>query len=298
MLSNIIKHPSFSLGAAILGSCFLGCSPIFVRMTDLGPLTTGFYRMILALPLLALWTRLENNNSKATPPLSLKAHLQLAAGGLLFAADIAMWNWSLDYTAIVNSTLFNNFAAFFVPIFVWIIYSTRPQPKFMIAVTTGLIGSLLLGIESFKVGMDNLIGDVAAIASGAMVAAYVLAIKRLRDRMGTGTIMFWTGIWSMIGMLALALLSGESFYPLTVYDISGILSLAILVHSGGQGLLAYAMGRIPANYVALIMLLAPVTAALLGWVIYGESLTLLKAVGIALILASIIAVRERERRAE
>ena len=79
--------------AAAVGGILIGCSAIFVRASDIGPMTTGFYRILLALPLLYLWMRAESKVIK-TP--TNKELIVIALGGLFFAVDIAIWNWSLD----------------------------------------------------------------------------------------------------------------------------------------------------------------------------------------------------------
>jgi len=147
-------------------------------------------------------------------------------------------------------------------------------------------------LKVFSIGMDNLVGDIVALLSGLMVTAYVITIKRIRDRLPTGLLMFWTSVVSLLGMAMFGLLFQESFWPLTNNDWISILGQGLLVHVMGQGFLAYSFGKIPASYGALIMLLAPVTAAVLGWTIYGESLSLLKIIGVSIIMASIIAVRK------
>ena len=105
--------------------------------------------------------------------------------------------------------------------------------------------------------------------------------------------MFWTGISSLIGLAFFGFIFKESFWPLTDYDLVSIVGQGFFIHVIGQGCLAYAMGRIPPSYSALIMLLAPVTAAFAGWVIYSESLTPLKIIGIIIIMSSILAVRRK-----
>jgi hypothetical protein len=48
-----------ALPALLVGGIAIGFSPIFVRLSELGPIATGFYRLLLALPLLWLWMHWE-----------------------------------------------------------------------------------------------------------------------------------------------------------------------------------------------------------------------------------------------
>lgn len=282
----------FSILIACIGGLLIGSSAIFVRASDLGPMTTGFYRLLFALPFLYLWMNWEKKNYSDRKPTLVKSdYLSLILAGLFFAVDLAFWNWSIDYTTIVNATLFNNTSAFFVPLFMWLIFSEKISLRTLFLAIFGFSGCILLVSESFTISINNLIGDLVALLSGLMVTSYVIAVKRIRGRLPTGLLMFWTGVISLLGMGIFGILFGESFYPLTRNDWISVLGQAVLVHSIGQGFLAYSFGKISASSGALIMLLAPVTAAVLGWIIYGETLSITKIIGIFIIMGSVIAVR-------
>jgi len=285
---------------ACVGSIMLGFSPIFVRVSDLGPMTTGFYRMLCALPFLWIWMQLERRHFKSgsLPNIPLKDYIKFGLAGVFFALDLALWNWSLDYTVFVNATLFENTAAFLVPILMWFLYSERQPLRLILGAVVGFIGCVLLVGDSFSIGISNFKGDIAALGSGLMVAFYIIAIKKIRDRYQTGTLMFFCGITAMIGLGIFGLIMGESFWPLTGYDYASVFGQAVVAHIMGQAFIAYALGKIPASYGALILLLCPVTAAIIGWVGYDESLNLVKFIGIILVMGSIISVRERRLKSK
>lgn len=276
-----------------VGSILIGCSAVFVRLSDLGPMTTGFYRMLFALPFLAMWMKWERAESPPLERLLTKDMVGLALAGAFFALDLALWNWSIDHTTIVNSTLFNNTAAFFVPLILWVVFGEKQSLRFILATLTGFSGCVFLIGESFTISFETLLGDIIALLSGVLVALYLITLQRIRDRVSTGFLMFWTGGFSLVFLALFSYLSGEAFWPLTVKDVLSVLGQAILIHTIGQSLLAYSLGRIPATYAALILFLAPVTGAILGWVFYAESLSFVKLFGMALIMVSIVAVKKK-----
>lgn len=278
---------------ACIGSSLLGASGIFVRLSDLGPIATGFYRMLFALPILAVWMMWERQEEMIPSVFPIKHKGLLFLGGVFFALDLALWNWSIDYTTIVNSTLFNNTAAFFVPLIMWVGFSQKPTLQYSLAALIGFAGCVCLVGESFSISYTNLLGDLVALLSGFVVALYLVALKFIRADTATGFIMFWTGFVAVLFLFALSYLFGESFSPLTLKDIVSIFGQAIFVHTLGQSLLAYSLGKIPANYTAVILFLAPVTGALLGWLIYDEALNTIKIIGIVLIMVSIVAVKTK-----
>lgn len=290
--ANKTSAPLIPIMITCLGAVLIGFSPIFVRASDLGPMTTGFYRLLFSLPLLFMWMIWEKKaNPERKLHLTKMNFLTLVLGGIFFAMDLAFWNWSIDYTVIVNATLFNNTSAFFVPFLMWMIFSEKMSARTIISAFFGFLGCILLVGESFTINVSNLIGDLVALFSGLMVTAYVITLKRVREHLPTGFLMFWTGIISLIGMGIFGILFGEPFWPLTRNDWISVLGQALLTHVLGQGLLAYSFGKISASYGALIMLLAPVSAAILGWAIHGEILSVAKLIGVSIIMASIVGVK-------
>src|SRR6478752_2321023 len=98
-----------ALPALLVGATFIALSPIFVRLADVGPTASAFWRVALAAPLLWLLLLVTRRAS----PLPVDWRL-LAVAGLAFAGDLAFWHWSIRFTSVANSTLLANLAAPFV----------------------------------------------------------------------------------------------------------------------------------------------------------------------------------------
>jgi drug/metabolite transporter (DMT)-like permease len=56
-----------AFAALVLGATAMGASPIFVRLADVGPQASAFWRTFLALPLLWAWARLEDGGRLRLP---------------------------------------------------------------------------------------------------------------------------------------------------------------------------------------------------------------------------------------
>ena len=122
-------------------------------------------------------------------------------------------------------------------------------------------------------------------------AGYMLAVKKLRADFSTATVMAWSAAAGAIALLPLALVSGESIIATTAYGWGVLLALALLSHVGGQSLIAYALAHLPAAFSSVSLLLQPVAAALLAWLILSEALGLLQGLGGAVVLAGIALAR-------
>jgi drug/metabolite transporter (DMT)-like permease len=81
--------------------------------------------------------------------------------------------------------------------------------------------------------------------------------------------------------------------PQSAKGIAALAAMAIISHAGGQGLLSVALGRLPAVFSSLVIFLEAVAAALFGWLLLDEPLSLIQALGGALILAGIWIARPK-----
>ncbi len=93
-----VPRDRLAFTALVAGAVAIAFAPIFVRLSELGPTATAFYRLALALPLLWLWVGRERRvKREQRRPSSRRDAFQLALAGLFFAADLAVWHWSIYY---------------------------------------------------------------------------------------------------------------------------------------------------------------------------------------------------------
>ena len=101
-----------------------------------------------------------------------------------------------------------------------------------------------------------------------------------------------TAITTVI-LFVIALALEPRLMPQSVYGALVLLALALVSQVGGQGLLAVALGILPATFSSLVIFLEAVAAAALAWAILGEALGVLQMLGGLLILAGIYLARPR-----
>jgi drug/metabolite transporter (DMT)-like permease len=278
-----------ALPALLVGGIAIGFSPIFVRLSELGPVATGFYRLFLALPLLWLWMRWERR--RAGRAITGLNWLPLAVPGLLFAGDIFFWHWSITYTTVANATLFANFAPAIVTFGAWIYLHEHITLRFLAGMVLAMGGAALLVNASAALGARYVLGDMLGLITACFFGAYVVAVARLRDRYAASTIMFYSSAVTCVALLAATLASGESLLPRSPGGWIVLFALAWISQAMGQGLIAYALGHLPASFSALVILIEPLTAAILGWVWLGEALGIRQGVGGVIVLAGIVVAR-------
>jgi drug/metabolite transporter (DMT)-like permease len=285
---------SLSLFALFAGATFIALSPIWVRVSEVGPTASAFWRVCLAVPL--LWI-LFAFNSKDQKTLDKSQYIPLLLAGIAFAGDLAFWHWSVKFTSVANSTLLANLASIFVTLAAWILWKQRPSGLFLAGLAAALLGVALL-VQTSLAGSSGasptaLLGDGLGVVTAMFYAWYLLCVKGLRDR-GAGTLQLMavtTTITAAI-LLPVALASGEALLPATQLGWLKLLGLAWISHSAGQGLIAYALAQLPAGFTSVGLLLQPVMAAVFAWALLGEPLVALQVAGGAVVLAGIYLARK------
>ncbi len=283
--------------ALVAGAVAIAFAPVLVRLSELGPTATAFYRLALALPLLWLWAGgMARDRAERVRPTSNWGLWGLALAGLFFAADLAVWHWSIYHTSVANATLLANLAPIFVTLGGWVLFAERVSRRFLLALALGILGIAVLMGDSIQLGTDQLLGDALGLLTALFYGAYILTVSRLRRRFTTATIMAWSGTVTAVVLLPLAVLSGESMLATTVYGWTVLLILAWLSHAGGQSLIAYALAHLPAAFSSLSLLLQPVIAALLAWVLLAEPLRPVQTLGAVTVIAAIALARRGQAR--
>ena len=290
------RDGTLALGTLLLGAVGIAFAPIFVRLSEIGPTATAFYRLLFALPALWLWLHMQNRGAREPAgPSTHRDRARLAAAGLFFAADLALWHWSIVFTSVANATLLANFAPIFVTLGAWIFFGERFSPLFLAGLAAGMAGAVILMAESITISREHLIGDGLGLLTAVFYGGYLLTVSRLRRDFSTATIMSWSGSVTCLALLPVAWLSGEGLLATSLSGWLVLLGLGLISHAGGQSLIAYALAHLPAGFSAVSLLLQPVIAALLAWALLAESLAPMQGLGGLVVLVGIALARRGSR---
>jgi drug/metabolite transporter (DMT)-like permease len=276
-----------ALPALLVGATCIALSPIFVRIADVGPTASAFWRVALAAPLLWPLVLAAPRAQAARPSTAL-----LVAAGFAFAGDLAFWHWSIRFTSVANSTLLANLASLFVTLAMWLFWRQRPGTMFLLGLAAALAGVVMLVQASLAFSSTALLGDALGVVTAVFYAGYLLAVKELRDR-GARTVelMAITTTITALFLLPVALVSGEALLPQSPLGWLKLLGLAWISHCAGQGLIAYSLAHLPAAFSSVSLLFQPVMAAAFGWLLLSEPLGPLQMLGGLVVLGGIYLAR-------
>lgn len=289
-----------ALPAVLLGALILSTSAIFVRLSEVGPLATGMYRMALALPLFWVMMAREGQRSddqdrpvsKSGLPLERRDISLAILAGLFYAADLASWHISIGMTSVANAATMGNTAPVFVALASFVFFKEHLSRAFLAGLGLAMVGCVILVAGSFSVSTSTVIGDLLGILTAIFYAGYFLTVARIRKRVSTAAIMAISGLTCTLVLAPIAWIIGEQFIPVTALGWVWLFGLAYVCQLGGQTLIINALAYLPASFGAVALLVQPVGTAVIGWFVLAEAVTLDKAIGIAAILAGIWLARK------
>jgi len=271
-----------ALAALVFGACAIGFAPILMRLTETGPAAAGFWRLFLALPLLALLALRDGKGVKTAP-----SKMMLLAG-LFFALDLSFWHYGVKLTSVANATVLTNLSPVVVTVAAWFLFRERPGRIFIAGLALAISGAATMAMAADKGQAINApLGDVLSLFTAVWYAFYFLAMRKARQGAGASRAMFWSTLVSTPLLLAVALLFREDIFPAGPAGWWACIGLAA-VHVAGQGSIAWALGRLPASIASVVVLAQPVVAAVFGWILFSEALTPLQMLGGVLTLAGVI----------
>ncbi|WP_296722075.1 DMT family transporter [Erythrobacter sp.] len=277
------------LAGLLGGNVALALGPWFVRMADTGPVSAGFWRLLLALPFLVLLARA---NGQRLTGMSGKTLALVALGAVTFALDLASWHIGIGMTRLGNAVLFGNAGSIVLLFWVFIAHRVLPKRLEWLAIIFALTGAAILMGRSLEISTATLIGDLFCLAAGLLYAVYLLTLQGARGAFGSWSLLAWVSLFGCPVLLAIALALGEPVWP---GDWGPIVGLFIGSQLIGQGLMVYSLKYFPPLVIGLALLTQPAVASLYGWLAFGEVLSALDILGMVLVAAALAVSRARAR---
>lgn len=288
--------PRLALGIAIAS---VSTASVFIRyaQADAPSLAIAAYRLGLAalilLPLAGL------RHGREFRGLEAGDWLWALASGIFLAVHFATWITSLEYTTVASSVVLVSTSPLWVALAARLFLKEPLPPRLLAGLALAMAGSIVISFAEARSGISSrpLLGNALALSGALAVSGYWLIGRRLRRRISL--IPYVTMVY---GFAALALLAGTLLLrqPLSGFKSSTygwLLLLALVPQLLGHSSFNWALKHLPAAYVAVATLGEPVGAALLAYLLLGETPQLLKIIAAGVILAGIYLALSRRPEA-
>lgn len=268
---------------------------LVARDSPMSPLLVGFFRVAIAAPCLLLAAR------------GLGGSLARPRGrdrGRLLVAGLAMGGYQVCYfygvaktSVAVGALIAICSAPLMITGLAAALLGERVTAVTTLALALGVTGAALLTVGPHEFGAfpPGFLGGITlALGAGLCYAVYAVVVKAAVARMpplSVAALTFSVAAIALAPILALEpVVAGPRAWVLLAYLGIVPTALAYILYVTG-------LRSTPVGVSGVLALVEPLTATLLGVVIFGDRLGGPGAVGAALLLGAVLLLAERERRA-
>ncbi|HEY6893939.1 MAG TPA: DMT family transporter [Rhodanobacteraceae bacterium] len=263
--------PRRALVEMILGAAAISTTSLFVKIAQVGPTVSAFYRMafgglmlLIGLVALGQWKRVR-----------LAEVAWLAIPGVAFAADLMLWHRSILYVGPGLATLLGNFQVFLMALAGFVIYRERLGWPFLGGVALAFVGLyLLVGLDWSHVTAQYHLGVVLGTATGVAYAIYMLSTRHAQRaghvRIAPAQLLCVSSLLCAAVLAAAVLVEGDSFALPDAGTWSALLGLGFFGQVLGWVLLTRAMPQLPASLIGLLLLLQPALSFVFDVILFAR----------------------------
>jgi drug/metabolite transporter (DMT)-like permease len=272
-------NPKVSL---IIGILCISFSPIFVRLAGAPPITSGFYRIFIAWLFLAPYCIAKGNLK-----IGRKDLIVALVGGVVFGADIAVWNFSLFKISATISTLLANLAPVWIGLMSFLFFKKLSGKLFWIGTCVAILGMVVL------VGFQNIIklqfnvGILLAVLASFFYAIYIILTKGILQKISTLTFMFYNMLAASIFLLTISVFQNNNLFSFSINTWLCLFGMGLICQLTGWITINHSIRFLPSTKVAIALLGQTVLAGFWAILFLNERLELKEIIGSVIILAGI-----------
>lgn len=283
-LARLLANP---LARLFAGATLISFSPVWVKLANVSPTTSGFYRLAIGGVALAVILAISGRSLH----LSKRAWQFLLAATILFALDVWFFHRSIDYVGPGLATLLSNFQVFFMMLAGVLLLGQRPQLPQLIAVPLALLGlGLIVGFDWSGLPDDYRWGVIFGLLTAFVYAGYMLMMRAARrdsvDPLPVREVaVISLGSAVMLGIAAFA--EGESLLIPSIVDAVWLFNYGLLSQCFGLLLIASSLRNVTTTQAGLALLLQPTLSFTWDVLFFHRPMTALELSGAVLTLFAI-----------
>lgn len=272
----------------LLTSLFvLSQSAIFIRLAAAPAPAIGFWRMIIALPVLVgflYWHRRLGDFRK----FSLRQWGGVAICGFFLFTHFYTWFLSVQMTSVANSMILFAANPLFTAIGAWIFFGEKMEKRHGLALLLCFVGVYFMMRDSLSLSHEHFIGDIWGFVCAILFSAYILVGKGLRQKIHNLPFAFSTYSFVTIYFALVMVVLGVPFFGYSLHTWIGFTGLAFGSTLLGHSLFSYCLQFFNVNLMSISTLAEPMFTALSAYIFFGEPLSRGAIIGFLFVAAGIV----------
>ena len=281
---NFLANPTLRL---FIGAALISLSPVWVRLVDVAPSVSGFYRVLIGGAALVIYLLVTRRPLQ----LSKRAWWLLLAASIFLSLDLWFWHRSILFIGPGLSTLLANFQVFFMMIAGIVFLRQVPRTAQVIAVPLALLGlAMIVGFDWAALPNDYRLGVVLGLLTALAYACYLLTLRLVRERSNFRVPTREMAVVSIMCAVILAisaLAEGESLAIATYSDLGWLLGYGVLSHCLGWLFIASSLSEVTAVEAGIALLLQPTLSFAWDVLLFNREMTVIELAGASLALLAI-----------
>ncbi len=248
----------------------LSQSGIFIRLAAADAVAIGFWRMVLALPVifvLLFWKKQWN----AVRELSKRQWALLFLCGFFLFSHFYTWFLSVQKTSLAHSMILFCTNPLFTALGAWVFFRERIRWSHGVAMMFCFFGIYLLLSE--KEGIHSLEGDILGVICSILFSAYVLTGKGLRAKLSNLPFASVTYSACALFFCVLMLYQGVPFFEYSTHSWLAFAALAYGSTILGHSLFTHCLQYFHVNVLSISTLVEPALTALSGYLLFQEQVS-------------------------
>lgn len=274
--------------AIILGAILISFSPVLIKATGAPGTITSFYRLLFGT--LTLIIPFTINYLRKRDEISGRGIFLAVLGGLFLAIDMAMWATGIMLSNAALPTLVGNLASLWVGFGAVLIFKEKQTTGFWIGLFIALGGVSFLMLRDFYFQTGMFKGLVLGLFAGMFYAAFMLATQKGRKYLSTINYLFFSTVATTVFLGVFGWILNEPFTGYSIKTWQLFLVMGVLIQAGAWFLINFAQGHIPATIITPTLLIQPVLAGIIAWILLGEKLGFWHIVGGFIVVVGIYVV--------
>jgi drug/metabolite transporter (DMT)-like permease len=281
---NLLGNPTFRL---FIGAALISLSAVWVRLVDVSPSASGFYRVLfggVALSIFLMATRRQLHLSK-------RLWLLLVVASAFLVLDLWFWHRSIVVIGPGLATLLANFQVFIMMIVGIAFLRQRPTPTQMLAVPLAFVGlSLIVGFDWGALPEDYKHGVILGFLTALAYACYLLTLRKIRSISTYRVPSREVAVVSMIAAAIMAVIviveEGSIVVP-SNEDLGWLVAYGVLSHCLGWLFIVSSLSEVSTVQVGLALLLQPALSFVWDILFFDRPMAGIELAGAAIALTAI-----------
>jgi drug/metabolite transporter (DMT)-like permease len=281
---SFLANPTLRL---FIGAALISLSPVWVRLVDVSPSTSGFYRVVfggLALVIFLIATRRRLH-------MTARVWLLLVVAAFFLALDLWFWHRSINYIGPGLSTLLANFQVFIIMIAGIVFLGQIPKPVQVLAVPLALLGLILIvGFDWSALSPDYQRGIILGLLTAVAYACYLLTLRYVRAsstfRVPTRELAVISVLCAVI-MAVTVLAEGGSLSIPSYEDLGWLIAYGVFSHCLGWLFIASSLSEVTTVEAGLALLLQPTLSFVWDVLFFSRPMTSIELLGAGIALTAI-----------